>query len=154
MFAKGQAREVVRVVLGPQPLSSINAKFWIETIALVSAIACALALVIATLGAVAGAAAGGPESGQSSSLHSHTYEGMITDTHCGAKHSAAMGQTAADCTRFCVRAGEGFVLVDGDRIYLLEGDLPGLKRGAGQRVKIVGALNGNKISVASVGASI
>lgn len=79
-----------------------------------------------------------------------SYEGMITDTHCGAKHSAAMGQTAANCTLACVHAGEQFVLVDGDAVYLLEGDMIALKQVAGQRVKIVGTLNGTKISVRSV----
>lgn len=134
-------------------ISPIKARFWIETIVLASAIACALALVIATLGAVAGAAAGEPASGSprsSSATGSQTYEGMITDTHCGAKHSAAIGKTAADCTRVCVHAGEQFVLVDGDTMYVLEGDLLALKRVAGQRVRIVGTRTGKKISVTSV----
>jgi hypothetical protein len=57
---------------------------------------------------------------------------------------------AADCTVGCVRGGEQFALVDGDTTYLLEGDLVTLKRVAGQRVRIVGALNGKKISVTAV----
>jgi hypothetical protein len=117
----------------------------------VSIIACAFAFVIATQGAVAGAAAGEPESGQSRpSFTTRTYEGMVTDTRCDARHSAAIGGTAADCTLFCVRGGERFVLVDGGATYLLEGDVTVLKRVAGQRVKIVGTLNGRKISVTSV----
>ena len=76
---------------------------------------------------------------------------MVTDTRCGAKHSAAFGMTAADCTRVCVRAGEQFALVDGETVYVLEGDTAALKRAAGQRVKIVGSLTGSKISVSSVG---
>jgi hypothetical protein len=75
---------------------------------------------------------------------------MITDTHCGAKHSAVIGATATDCTIRCVRAGEQFVLVDGETIYLLDGDLGALKRVAGQRVRIVGTLNGKTISVTAV----
>jgi hypothetical protein len=75
---------------------------------------------------------------------------MITDTQCGAKHPAAIGKMAADCTLACVRGGEQFALVDGDTIYLLEGDRIALKRGAGRRVRIVGTLNGRKISVISV----
>jgi len=50
-----------------------------------------------------------------------------------------------------VRGGEQFVLVDGDAIYLLEGDSVILKRAAGQRVRISGILNGKTISVASIG---
>jgi hypothetical protein len=153
MLAKEQVRGAVRAVWPSGSVSSIKARFWIETIAVVSAVACALALVIATLGAVAGAAAGEPESGPpraSSAAPPQTYEGMITDTHCGAKHSAALGRTATDCTIVCVRGGEQFVLVDGDTRYLLEGDLVALRRVAGQRVRIIGTRNGRKISVASV----
>jgi len=143
----------MRVVLTHRFFASIKARFWIETIALATAIACALALVIAVVGAVAGAAAAESESGQASppsAIRLQTYEGMITDTQCGAKHSAAIGKTAADCTLLCVRGGEQFILVDGDTIYLLEGDSVVLKRAAGQRVRISGILNGKKISVTSV----
>jgi hypothetical protein len=138
----------MRVVPG---YNSIKAGFWIETIAWTTAIACALAFVIAVLGAVAGAAAA--ESGQASppsAIRLQTYEGMITDTRCGAKHSAVIGKTAADCTVMCVRGGQQFILVDGETIYLLEGDLVVLKRVAGQRARISGTLNGKKISVTSI----
>ncbi|MGA7931260.1 MAG: hypothetical protein WCA20_35355 [Candidatus Sulfotelmatobacter sp.] len=151
MLTKGPAGGSVQVVPAPRSLFSTGARFWIETIALASVIACALALVIASLGAVAGAAAGDPESGQSKpSSAARTYEGVITDTRCGAKHSAAIGRTAADCTLGCVRGGEQFVLVDGDTTYLLEADVIALKRVAGQRVRIFGTLNGRKISVTSI----
>jgi hypothetical protein len=154
MLTKRQMREgAMRVVLVHSSLVAIKARFWIETIAWTTAIACALALVIAVLGAVAGAAAAEPESGQTSpptAIRLQTYEGMITDTQCGAKHSPAIGKTAADCTLMCVRGGEQFILVDGDTIYLLEGNLVVLKRAAGQRVRISGILNGKKISVTSV----
>jgi uncharacterized low-complexity protein len=90
----------MQIVPTPRSLFfSPRARFWIETFALVSAIAFVLALVIATLVAIAGAAAEESESGQSRpSSTARTYEGMITDSHCGAKHSAAIGRTATDCT--------------------------------------------------------
>jgi hypothetical protein len=133
----------------------VYARTWIGIIALVSTTACALALLIATLGAFAGVASGETESGPvgpSSSVQPHAYEGMITDAHCGAKHSADMGRAAADCARACVRGGEPFALVDGEATYLLDGDLVALKRVAGQRVRVLGTLNGNTISVVSVSA--
>jgi hypothetical protein len=77
----------MRVVLAHSSFASIKARFWIETIALATAIACALALVIAVLGAVAGAAAAEPASGQASpppAIRLKSYEGMLTDTKCGA----------------------------------------------------------------------
>jgi uncharacterized low-complexity protein len=154
MLANGQTEGgAMRLVMANSWVASIKAGFWIETIALATASACALALVIAVLGAVAGAAAAEPELGQASppsAIRLQTYEGMLTDTKCGAKHSAAIGKTAADCTLMCVRGGEQFVLVDGDTIYLVDGDPVMLKRAAGQRVRINGTLNGKKISVTSV----
>jgi hypothetical protein len=140
-------------------VSSTRARFWFETIALVCGIACAVALLFAALGAAAGAAAEEPESGQVGAasgapsavpVRLQSFEGLLTDTLCGAKHSAAMGKAPADCTRACVHGGEQFALVDGDALYLIEGDLLMLKGAAGQRVRISGTLNGKKISVASV----
>ena len=96
--------------------------------------------------------ANGQSSSAPSTTATQTYEGMITDTHCGAKHSAAMGLAASDCARACVHAGEQFVLVHGDHLFRLEGDSAALKQVAGQRVRIIGSLNGQKISVSSVTA--
>jgi hypothetical protein len=56
----------MEVALAPRSLQSSKARFWVETIALASVIACALALAIAILGFLAGAAAAGSESLQSS----------------------------------------------------------------------------------------
>src|SRR5258706_4851755 len=128
-------------------VSSRKARPWISTIALVGAIGCALAWFTA---GTAGAALGVPEifqSGPAPAIPSQTYEGVITDTHCGAKHSAAIGATATDCTIRCVRAGEQFVLVDSETIYLLDGDLGALKRVAGERARNVGTPKWETISM-------
>jgi hypothetical protein len=145
----------MRIVLAQTTtgVASKRARFWIETIGLVCGIACALALLFALLGAVAGAAAGEPESGQRespSAVRLQTFEGLITDTQCGARHAAAIGKAPADCTRACVHGGEQFALVDGDALYVIEGDPLMLKAAAGQRVRVSGILNGKKISVTSV----
>jgi hypothetical protein len=140
-------------ITGRSTAAPVQARIWIEIIALVSTMACVLALLIATLGVFAEAASGATEPGQAgpvASIGPRTYIGMVTDAHCGAKHSATIGKAAADCVRVCVHGGEQFALVDGEVIYLLDGDSVALKRVAGQRVKIVGTLSGNKISVASV----
>lgn len=108
--------------------------------------------LIASVGVIPGVTAAKPEHGaqSSSAVEGQTYDGMITDSHCGAKHSATIGLAAADCTRVCVHAGNEFALVDGEKVYVLTGDRDALKRVAGQRVKIVGTLNGNTIAVAGV----
>ncbi len=141
-------------------------RFWIEIVALGTAIACALALAIATLGAAAVAVAGQQEqshpsnqagSGQtagSSSARVQSREGMVTCSRCGAKHSANLGKTAGDCTRQCVHGGATFALVDGDKTYALDGDMNLLKSVAGQRARILGVVRGHTIKVSSVaGAS-
>jgi hypothetical protein len=126
-------------------------RLWIEILLLGTAIACALALLIATLGAVAGAASGQEAARQEMpSTTEQTYEGMVTCSRCGARHSAALGRTAADCTRNCVRGGANFALVVADATYLLNGDVSALGRLAGQRVRIVGELNGKTIRISSV----
>jgi hypothetical protein len=125
-------------------------RVWIEILLLGTAVACALALLFATLGA-AGVAVG-QVSTQHDTRTEQAYSGMVTCSRCGAKHSAAIGQSAATCTRACVHGGATFALVDGDVTYLLDGDLGVLKKIAGQRARILGALHGNTITVSSVSA--
>jgi hypothetical protein len=128
-------------------------RFWVEIVMVGTVVACGLALLLATLGAVAGAAIGAfGQSQVTPVITEHTYEGMVTCSSCGARHSAKLGETASDCTRKCVRIGGQFALVDGDKIYLLEGDLNSLKRVAGERARIIGTATGNTIRVSSVTA--
>jgi hypothetical protein len=141
-------------------------RIWIETVVLGAAIACACALLIATLAAVTAALtqsasaevsqiAGQPvEPTQTAeSDQSRTFEGMVTCSHCGAKHSAALGRNASDCARRCIHSGASFALIDGERIYILDGDLIAIKKVAGERARLVGALRGETIQVASIVAA-
>jgi hypothetical protein len=137
-------------------------RLWIEIIALGSASALAVALLIASLGAVAGAfstpesaqaAEPQPQAAQPSVETARVYEGMITCSRCGAKHSPRLDQSAANCVRRCVRSGAGFALIDGDRVYQLEGDLTVLKTVAGERARVTGFAHGDKIRVSSVSAT-
>jgi hypothetical protein len=155
-------------------------RFWIEIVAFGTVMACALGLLIATLGAAAVAVVGRPASGHavsdqvvssgapsipavskpSASVRStaaarrqQTHEGMVTCSRCGAKHSADLGKSAADCARQCVLGGSSYALVDGDRTYNLDGDVQLLKSVAGQRARVVGVIRGNTIKVSSVAAS-
>jgi hypothetical protein len=127
-------------------------RVWVEILLLGTAMACALALLFATLGAVAGAAAAEEAARQETPSLEKAYEGMVTCTRCGAKHSAALGRTAAVCTRVCVRGGASFALVGADETYILDGDLGVLAKLAGQRAWIVGERNGNTIRISSVAA--
>ncbi len=78
---------------------------------------------------------------------------MVTCSRCGAKHSADLGKTAAECARQCVHGGATFALVDGDKTYALEGGQELLTKVAGQRARIVGPVHGNTITVSSVASA-
>ena len=122
-----------------------NYRVWIEILLLGTAIAVALALLIATLGAAAGEAA----QEDSPSTTQQSYDGMVTCSRCGARHSGALGHTAADCARNYVRDGASFVLVKPDATYMLDGDLGVLGGLAGRRARVVGELNGRTIRISS-----
>jgi hypothetical protein len=138
-------------------MKKVNLRVWLVLSAICTAIICVLAYSMTMTGAAHPAAAkpevGQPVQSSSLSLPLDNYEGIVTDTHCGAKHSAAVGLSAADCTRACVHSGESFALVDGEKTYRLKGEDAALKRVSGQRVKLAGTLADNTISVASVIAS-
>ena len=136
-------------------------RIWIESVALGTATACALALLIAVLASGTAAVTGRSGSGQanesgpvqtneSGSVQPRTYEGMVTCARCGAKHSAKLARTASNCALTCVHGGSKFALVDGDKLYQLEGDLNILKRLAGQRARVVGVMRGDAITVSSI----
>ena len=76
--------------------------------------------------------------------------GLITDSKCAAKHAKSSRKSPAECTRACVRGGAKYTLVDGDKVYTLEGKEDQLDRVAGERATVEGTLNGSTIKVASV----
>lgn len=126
-------------------------RVWIEILVMATLIACLLAILFATLGAVAGAAAAGIERPQTiQAPKERTFEGMVTCSHCGARHSASLARAADVCVRVCVHDGGSFALVDSDVTYLLDGDLNALKKFAGQRARIIGTLDGKTIKFSSV----
>src|SRR5947207_14016609 len=45
------------------------------------------------------------------------YEGMVTDSRCGARHSKNSRLGSTECARQCVRQGSTYVLVDGNRCH-------------------------------------
>ncbi len=84
------------------------------------------------------------------SASSRTFAGMITDSRCGARHPMNSGKSSAECVRSCVRNGARYVLVDGEKIYALEGKPVRLGQLAGERVNVVGMLEGDTINVEAV----
>jgi hypothetical protein len=131
---------------------------WMEILTLSTAGACAVALLLGSLGTAAGAAGESsvpPQDAiqaQAPSATQQTYDGFITCSRCGAKHPASSSRNASDCTRICVHGGASFALIDGEEVYILEGNLSQVKKVAGQRAAITGILTGHTITVSSVAA--
>ena len=88
-----------------------------------------------------------PEAGTS-------FTGVITDSHCGARHLRSSQRNAAECARACFRRGASYVLVDGDRRYTLIGGETTLSKLAGQRVNIIGTRQGDAILVNSASEAV
>jgi len=78
-----------------------------------------------------------------------TLTGVVSDAMCGKKH-AMQNMSSADCTRMCVKGGQGFALVVGDKVYNLRGDSADLDKYAGQKVTVKGKLNADTAVVESV----
>ncbi len=74
-----------------------------------------------------------------------TFSGMITDSHCGARHMRSTSQNSTDCARACVRKGATYVLVDGTRRYTLIGDESAVAQFAGERANVTGTRQGDTI---------
>jgi len=141
--------------LSPKYASVVLERFWLKTIGLCSAAALALALGIAIVSTTAVLVFAAPQSLDIPVQHlmagnPQTFSGVVTDAHCGAKHTTETGQNAAGCTRLCVKTGSSYALVSGETVLSLNGDAGFLDRFAGQRVKVWGSLEGSEIRVDSV----
>lgn len=80
------------------------------------------------------------------------FTGMITDSQCGARHMRNSHLSPAECARACVHKGANYVLVDGDRRYILIGGEESLAKLAGVRANVIGTLQGDAILVNSANA--
>jgi len=81
-----------------------------------------------------------------------TFTGMVTDSHCGARHMRNSHQNAAECARACFRKGASYVLVNGDQRYTLVGGEDTLSKLAGERANVIGTRQGDTILVDSAAA--
>ena len=112
-----------------------------------------VSMTLATLMAGAtfalGFAQDSPSRSEESSAAS-TFSGIITDSRCKAKHLSSSGKTSAECTRFCVRHGAKYLLLNGDDAYVLQGDRTKLDALAGRRVQVEGVLHGSMLKIHSI----
>jgi Protein of unknown function (DUF5818) len=69
-----------------------------------------------------------------------TFTGVITDSMCGADHSAMGVKPDAKCVRECVKNGSKYALVVGGKVYTLS-DRQTPDKFAAQKVKVTGTLD-------------
>ncbi len=77
-----------------------------------------------------------------------SWTGVISDDHCGAKHSQASDQ-AASCVAKCVAGGAKYALVAGGKVYQLSPQ-DKVKDFAGKSVKVTGTEDKGTITIAAV----
>jgi hypothetical protein len=136
---------------------------WLSLVAycLVTTLGAALVFaVIVAGGSVALASHQNPEAAQDNAptvpQHSdlETFTGMVTDSHCGARHLRHTNLAPAECAAVCIRKGAAYILVNGHHRYILSGDEPSLKKLLGTRATVTGRLEGDTIQVNSSGPSL
>jgi len=127
---------------------------WLELLIFCTVMTSLVALLLGILfaGATLAFAANPTADDNDNSPAPQHFSGMITDSLCGARHSAKFEKTPSECARMCVRNGAQYTLIDGDRRYELRGITDELQRAAGRRATIVGVLQGDTITVSSIGA--
>jgi hypothetical protein len=79
-----------------------------------------------------------------------TYSGMVTDSHCMGRHVRYPNKSSAECAKMCARTGSSYVLIDGDKKYMLQGGDMALDKVAAQRATVAGTLDRDTIKVNSV----
>ena len=81
-----------------------------------------------------------------------TLTGTVSDAMCGKTHMMK-GESAAQCTRECVKEGSDYALVVGDKVYTLKGDKAVIDKFSGAKVIVKGKLNGSTVTMESIKAA-
>jgi hypothetical protein len=92
-------------------------------------------------------AEGSPEPVPSAHPSTTRFTGVITCSRCRGRHMRDSHMSSEECARTCVRAGAMYILVDGDRSYVLVGDEEAVGKLAGQRINLTGTRQGDVILV-------
>jgi hypothetical protein len=77
-----------------------------------------------------------------------SWTGVVSDSHCGAKHAAA-SDGAAKCVAGCVHGGASYVFVSDGKVYNVDAQ-DKFKGMDGKEVKVTGTVKGDTITVESV----
>jgi len=131
-------------------------RFWLSLIGLCIGVACGFAFALALISASTAIAFASRQDRMTTSPATQevtgkrkVLTGVVTDSYCGAQHVAA-NRSAAECAKDCISKGAKYVLVDGNRVYELQGDAADVNKLAGQRVQVVGLVEGDVLTVNSI----
>ena len=80
-----------------------------------------------------------------------SWTGVVSDSHCGLKHSKASA-AAAKCVEKCISGGSKYVLASGGKLYQVEPQEKFQGMG-GKEVKVTGTKEGDRITAESVEAA-
>lgn len=137
----------------------LHNRFWLNLVGLCTIIACIFALALAVISASAAIAfpshqdpEAQPQAKQDAVPQQRAFNGVVTDSSCHARHTVA-GKGAAECARECVGRGSSYVLVGGEGVYRLDGNTTELDKVAGERVQVIGMLDGHVLTVSSISAA-
>lgn len=86
---------------------------------------------------------------QMSQAEPKTFTGVISDSMCKQKHMMP-GKSDAQCIEECIKAGSSYVLVSGNKVYVLSAKKNMISPYAGKKVQIRGNLQGNSIAVTEI----
>ena len=79
-----------------------------------------------------------------------TFEGYVSEAHCGAKHDA-VSQANSKCIAGCLKHGSDPVLVRDGKVLQFDADSKEkAKAFAGQKVKIDGDLSGDTVKISDI----
>jgi hypothetical protein len=82
-----------------------------------------------------------------------TLTGVVSNTHCGLKHSTGNAGDAG-CVKMCVKDNNAsYALVAGGKLIKLDGMTAELENLAGQTAKLTGQVKGDSMHVEKVEAS-
>lgn len=85
-----------------------------------------------------------------------TWNGKISDQHCGAVHDwdeHAPPMTERECTLQCIRTGSTYVFVSDNQVHPIENqDHPALTEHAGHMVRLTGRMQDNAITISRLDA--
>jgi hypothetical protein len=75
--------------------------------------------------------------------------GVISDSMCVKKHMMP-GKSDAECIRECIKSGSAYVLVVGEKTYMLKGNATVIAPFAAKRATVQGTVNQKTITVDAI----